>query len=222
MKRMIRIILILFFGINMLMYLPVIIASSFPFPNFNSQNSTSYAVSGCREWTYFYQQKYTVDADSLTKRLKPIRANFKRINAIKRWTSIVSKDLEETLEGGEAKYYYNKDKLEKILSRNYGETYQVITEYYLLKGKLSFVYEKQLIYNRPMYYDSIAMVESKDTEFFDLKKSTVIEVRSYFERDILFHVINNPIKKSLRPKEYMMEEQSRIYNNYNKLLDLLK
>ena len=73
-----------------------------------------------------------------------------------------------------------------------------------------------------MYYDSIAMVESKDTEFFDLKKSTVLEVRSYFDRDILFHVINNPIKKSLRPKEYMLEEQSRIYNNYNKLLDLLK
>ena len=55
--------------------------------------------------SYFYQQKYTVDSDSLTKRLKPIRANFKRINAINRWTSIVSKDIEETLEGGEAKYY---------------------------------------------------------------------------------------------------------------------
>ena len=105
MKRMIRIILILFFGINMLMYLPVIIASSFPFPNFNPKYSITYAVSGCREWTYFYQQKCTVDSDSLTKKLKPIRNNFKRINAIKRWTSIVSKDLEETLEGGEAKYY---------------------------------------------------------------------------------------------------------------------
>lgn len=218
---MIRVMLILFLMFNTLMYLPEISASSINHPTYNSKYYSAYSVSE-KNRTRYYHQRDNVDSDSLTAKLKPIKANFKRINALKEWTSIVSKDLAETLEGGEANYYYNRGTLEKIVSRNYGETYQVITEYYLLGGQLSFVYEKQLMYNRPMYYDSTAMVENKDTEIFDLKKSTIVEVRSYFDQGKLFHFINYPVKKITNRKKYMLDEQFRIQENFNKMLNLLK
>lgn len=50
----------------------------------------------------------------------------------------------ESTEGGEAKYYYQKNKLEKIITRIFGESGQILTEYYLLNGQLSFVYEKTI------------------------------------------------------------------------------
>lgn len=125
----------------------------------------------------------------LQERLKPIRENFRRINSITNWTSIEVEDVWETTEGGEAKYYYQKEQLEKIALRHYGETFQLWSEYFLYDNELSFVYEKLLKYNRPFYYDSIAMKENNDTEAFDFDKSTIFEVRNYFENGKLIHQI---------------------------------
>lgn len=88
--------------------------------------------------------------DYLTDRLKPIRENFKRINSITNWTSIDTEELSESTEGGEAKFYYQNGQLEKIVTRHYGETFQLLTEYYLLNGQLSFVFEKLYI---PIHID---------------------------------------------------------------------
>ncbi|MEI3791979.1 MULTISPECIES: hypothetical protein [unclassified Chryseobacterium] len=68
----------------------------------------------------------------LTDRLKPIRANFKRINSITQWSSIKKKDIEgESAEGGEAVFYEQKGRLEKITARLYGEmgagTYRILS-----------------------------------------------------------------------------------------------
>lgn len=156
--------------------------------------------------------------DYLTERLKPIRANFKRINSIKNWTDIVVEELFESTEGGEAKYYYKNGRLEKIVARHYGETFQLLVEYYLLDGQLSFAFEKLRKYNRPLYYDTTAMRANNDTEAFDLSKSEIIEDRSYFEKGKLLHQINNEDCGSPLADNYLLEEQERIKADFSKLM----
>jgi hypothetical protein len=156
----------------------------------------------------------------LTEQLKPIRKNFKRINSITNWTSIDTKELWETTEGGEAKYYYQNGQLEKIVTRHFGETFQQLTEYYLMNGQLSFAFEKSYKYNRPMYYDSTAMKENKDTETFDFDKSEIVEDRSYFENGKLLHQLSNQDCGSPFTDDYLLEEQKRIKTDFEKLIKL--
>jgi hypothetical protein len=167
----------------------------------------------------FNQEDLPVN-EYLTERLKPIRANFKRINSIANWTNIKTQDIWETTEGGEAKFYYLNGQLEKITTRHFGETFQLLTEYYLLNGKLSFVFAKSYKYNRPMYYDSISMQENNDTEAFDFEKSEIVEDRSYFENGKLLHQINSQDCGSPFADDYLLEEQKRIKADFEKLLKL--
>lgn len=154
----------------------------------------------------------------LTDRLKPIRENFKRINSITNWTSIDKKELWETAEGGEAKYYYQNGQLEKIVTRQFNETSQQLTEYYLIKGELSFVLEKSYKYNRPMYYDMAAMKDNNDTEVFDFDKYEITEDKSYFEKGSLLHQINNQDCGSPFAAEYLLREQERILTDFERLI----
>jgi hypothetical protein len=156
----------------------------------------------------------------LTERLKPIRANFKRINSISNWTTIKTKDIRETTEGGEATYYYQNEQLEKIVTRHFGETFQQLTEYYLVDGQLSFVFEKSYKYNRPMYYDSPAKKENNDTEEFDFEKSEIVEEKSYFENGKLLYQLNNQDCGSPFADDYLLEEQKRIKTDFKKLSKL--
>ena len=126
-----------------------------------------------------------------TEKLKPLRANFKRINSITNWTNKENKEISASGDGGEAKFYYLNGQLEKIITRYFGETFQNLTEYYLPKGEISFVFEKSYNYNRPIYYDSAAMKESNDNETFDFEKSEITEDPSYFENGKLLHQINS-------------------------------
>jgi hypothetical protein len=158
----------------------------------------------------------------LTDILKPIRANFKRINSITRWDSTNKKELWESLEGGEATYFYAKGILEKIITRNFGETYQQLTEYYLLNNQLSFVFARMYKYNRPLFYDSAAMKESNDDQVFDLAKSVLDETRSYFKNGKLIHQINNEDCGSPFTKAYLLGEQKRLQTNFEKLKRLAK
>lgn len=158
----------------------------------------------------------------LADRLKPIRANFKRINSITKWTSVVRKDLWQTTEGGDAVFYYTGKRLEKIITRRYGEVFQQLSEYYLLDGKCSFVLEKTITYNRPIYYDSAAMKENSDTEVFDISKSAMVEDRSYFEQGQLIHQLNNVDCGSPFAPDYLETEQRRITVDFQQLQRLAK
>jgi hypothetical protein len=167
----------------------------------------------------FIQEDLPVN-EYLTERLKPIRANFKRINSIANWTTIKTRDIWETTEGGEAKFYYLNGQLEKITTRHFGETFQQLSEYYLMNGQLSFVFEKSYKYNRPMYYDTTAMKENNDTEAFDFEKSEIVEDRSYFENGKLLHQLSNQDCGSPFADEYLLEEQKRIKTDFEKLIKL--
>ena len=160
----------------------------------------------------------------LTVRLKPIRQNFKRINSIssKDWTSIVTNDLEGTNEGGVVTYYYFDKKLEKVVTKEFGESFQVLTEYFLLDNEISFVFEKSLQYNRPIYQDSSAMKKLDDNQSFDVDKSEIIEDRSYFEKGKLINQLNNQDCGSPFSDDYLKEEQTRIIKKFNRVLEIEK
>ena len=129
-------------------------------------------------------------------------------------------ELQVSTEGGEAVYYYQDGKLEKIITTAYGETYRLLSEYYLPDGKISFVYEKHLKYNRPFYYDSSAMKENLDNEVFDLNKSELVTARSYFENGQLLHQISNQDCGSPFADEYLSKEQKRLQRDFDNLLKL--
>jgi hypothetical protein len=167
-----------------------------------------------------FQEADTVYNEYRVERLKPIRENFKRINSIAKWTSTDTIELEESTEGGEAIFYYSNGNLEKIIARHYGETFQQLTEYYLLNGQLSFVFDKTLKYNRPITYDSASMKENKDDQTFDMKKSTIEEDRSYFEKGKLIHQVNNQDCGSSFADDYLLGEQKRILPYFDQLRKL--
>jgi hypothetical protein len=159
------------------------------------------------------RQPANVVNDSLATKLKLIRDNFKRINSIAKWTSVINKELNESTEGGEAVFYYVNGVLEKIVTRHFGETYQQLAEYYLLDKQLSFVFEKEYKYNRPFTYDSAAMKANNDDQYFDINKSQVTTSRSYFEKGKLIQQLRDPA-------EVLQGEQERLLTGFNSLMAL--
>ena len=158
----------------------------------------------------------------LINQLKPIRENFKRLNSIENWTKINVAELWQSTEGGEAKFYYQNENLEKIITRHFGETFQNLTEFYLINGELSFVFEKSYEYNRPIYYDSKAKQENNDSEEFDFDKSEVIEDRSYFKNGELIHKVESGDCGAPFASDYLLEEQKRLLTEFKKLVELEK
>lgn len=168
-----------------------------------------------------FNEKDTTKVENLKDRLKPIQANFKRINSITKWTSVEKRSIEgESAEGGEAVFYYTNKNLEKVIARHYGEMGQVLIEYYLLNGQLSFVFEKEYKYNRPLFYDVKAMKENKDTEAFDFKKSKITLTRNYFEKGNIILINNTMERGSNVSAEYPAEQEKKIKEDFKRLLKL--
>lgn len=119
-------------------------------------------------------------------------------------------------------FYFQENKLEKIITRHFGETAQKLTEYYLLNGELSFVFEKLYKYNRSIYWDLKAKEENNDTEVFNFEKSEIMEDRSYFTDGKLLHQINNQDCGSPFASNYLLEEQERLLTEFRNLIILIK
>ncbi|WP_126654019.1 hypothetical protein [Chryseobacterium aureum] len=168
-----------------------------------------------------FNEKDTTGSKSLENRIKPIQANFKRINSMTKWTSVKKKDIEgESAEGGEAAFYYTDKGLEKIIARHYGEMGQMLIEYYLMNGQLSFVFEKEYRYNRPLFYDKKVMKDNNDTEAFDFNKSEVITTRNYFENGNII-MINNTTGGGFNiSADYLHEQKKSLTERFKKLLKL--
>jgi hypothetical protein len=156
---------------------------------------------------------------NLAKKIKKIQANVQRINAIANWGSIDKKDLSETSEGGIAAFYTRNGILEKITVQHFGEMAQTLTEYYLLNGQISFVYEKLYQYNRPVFFDSTMMIENEDNQVFDFEKSNISDSRSYFDNGKLLFQKN--IKNTISSdSELWGKEEQRIKSNFQNLIDI--
>ena len=161
-------------------------------------------------------------SEYLFEKLKPIRENFKRINSIQKWDSIVNIETWESTEGGRVAFYYSKSTLEKVIVRQLGETYQLLIEYYLHDEMLSFAFEKSFEYNRPIDWDSAKMIEFNDNQVWDFDKSEISETRNYFENGILLRQLFNQDCGSPFAEEYLKFEQTRIHSDFKRIIDLKK
>jgi hypothetical protein len=160
--------------------------------------------------------------DYMKEQLAPIRANFKRINSIDEWSLVLQKDLYQSTEGGYVCFYYFNDQIEKIVERNFGESGQNLTEFYLLNGELSFVLERSYNYNRPLYWDSTQMKENNDTEAFNFEQSEIMEDRSYFIKGKMVHTVVSGDCGSPFNQEYLDKEGKRLKSELKKLMLLAK
>ncbi len=140
--------------------------------------------------------------------IKSIQLHYQKINSKKDWKEIASFDL---LDGdSETVLYYSKIGLEKLVQTNFGEIGKLITEYYFVNNKLSFVFEQQYHYN---YQPSM--------KEYDPKKTDIDESRNYFKNDMLFHQTNNKDCESPFASDYIIDEDKRIKEEYQRVLDLV-
>ncbi len=149
-----------------------------------------------------------------------IQENVQRINEKTAWTRIETIDVEESTEGGQVVRYWSGDSLEKIVVRHFGETFQAVAEFYLLDGKLSFVFEKIVQYNRPIYYDSTAMLANNDTEAFDFDKSEIREIRSYVVKGMLVEYLDSHHPEAKFSAETLNEKATQLKSDWNRYKDL--
>ena len=136
-----------------------------------------------------------------------IKANFKRINSIKKWSKITTYETDDSTEGGYINYYYLNGKLEKIVERKFGESGQYLAEYYLQNNKISFLFEKDMTYNVPFYRKE-----------FDYDKSEIEENRYYFVKNELVNLKSNLDCGAPFSNYYLEEEQKRVMKDFNDLL----
>jgi hypothetical protein len=149
-----------------------------------------------------------------------IKASCSLINKIKKWSKIQSRELETTNELGEANYYFFDDALKRINTKEYGESFQVLSEYYIKNDSLIFVFEKHLKYNRPIYVTRESVKDQDDKEYFDIQKSIVTENRTYFitQNTICQKCDSNFAEGNLNKTN----ERLRLQEKYNDLLKTLK
>lgn len=143
------------------------------------------------------------------EQIKAIKSNFSRINSIQKWTKIKTLELNETTEGGEAKFYFLNGKIEKIVAVYYGEMFQKVTEFYLQDAQLTFVFEKLTTYKQAIYDNETP---------FDVEK--IEEFRSYFEKDNLIYRIESKPTNSPFTKAYLGKEQERLIQEFKQLNEM--
>ena len=143
------------------------------------------------------------------EKITVINDNFARINSTKNWSKKIVKELWESTEGGEANFFYLDNNLEKVTEIHFGETGQNLTEYYFSNNKLSFIFEKEMHYNRPITYIKELNKDIVDGIYFDFNKSEITEVRSYIYNDKLIKQISN-IKSENKIKISLEHEYLRL------------
>jgi len=124
-----------------------------------------------------------------------IRPNFQRINNTKNWLYVEEiENFDLSLEGALITFYYSKSGLEKVVAELYGETGKRVIEYYLLHGRLSFIYD---------------VVTRSDTK---------TERRWYLKNDSCFRIIGDNGKKLKRAQ--ISEEDSGVYSVFLEIIEL--
>ncbi|MBF4805218.1 MAG: hypothetical protein HXM47_01325 [Pseudoleptotrichia goodfellowii] len=80
-------------------------------------------------------------------------------------------------------YRSKNSELRKVTVKHFAETGRLIQEFYVKNGKIYYLYQKKMTYNRPIGWTKAKAKESGDTEYFNLEKSEVEEAKYYFDFD---------------------------------------
>lgn len=77
----------------------------------------------------------------------PIKQNVSRVLGIKQWSKTKTVDLNASLGGGKAVYYYQGNTLEKIVVRKTDVNQETLSEYFLKNGNVSLWIEKNIMWS---------------------------------------------------------------------------
>jgi len=163
-------------------------------------------------------EKDTTEIDeNLLQKLQPIRENFESINSKNEWDSVVVKKMLIDDRNVRARLFYSEGEIEKIVIRHSVEDHQELTEFYLLNGELSFVYEKEYWYLQ--YYKLDEYDEKKQKkEKYSIALESSNETKSYFENGILIYKWDKEDCCDPFPKFHLMNEEERITDIFNKII----
>jgi len=158
-----------------------------------------------------------IENEYLKEKLNPIRKMVHHINTNKIWNKTRKIENSDAYKEYTKTLFYKDDSIVKIEIEIYEVEQQQKNEFYVHNNELIFVYENIVKYNRPIYYDSIEMNKNNDSVVFDIEKAVIIEDLSYFENGNLIRQINNQGSSAPSAKEYLLEEQKRLYSEFEKL-----
>ena len=135
-----------------------------------------------------FAQATQAEAEQILTQQKAIQALLPSCNSnsVEIW--------DESTEGGDAMAYYTEDGLKMIAVTWRYEAGKQLVEYYFDQGKLFFVFTKDFIYNRPVYWDKKQARLAKDGETFNPSQTKTEENRYYFKNQKLFLWTNNEQK----------------------------
>ena len=139
--------------------------------------------------------------------LNPIRKKIQEIDLISSWTTIDKRKIETDSTQDVGEYYFLHGDLKKIVKIQLGKNTRIVTEFYLDKDSLFFVFEKQI--------DSIEM--QNDPEFYEPYLDSI-----FFRNGELIRIIANMDCGAPFSKDYRLEEQIRLKNEYKNLINKLK
>lgn len=115
-----------------------------------------------------------LNMDSAEKWVREINVEYAMINNDTAKLTMAEKDIfGQSSEGGLLKTYSDGNKLRKAILALYGENGQVNSEYYLVNGRLIFLFQKGLRYKRPIN-EGQTEIQDKDEDRFYFKNSKLI------------------------------------------------
>lgn len=162
-----------------------------------------------------------VAADStMLAKQENIENHYRELKSKKDWISVDTVILDGSVQPGYAIYKSSESGVEIIITQKYDKFSKVSSQYYMKDGKPFFVYSFRYVYNRAIDYDSLAMVKNNDTEFYNPKKSKIVEERDYFEDGKLIKQITNLAKSGASSEEFLGKETYKITKEIKILLEL--
>ncbi len=134
---------------------------------------------------------------------------------------IKSVQWDEVEEGAEGTAFYKIDTLKMFLIVWRGETGKKEIYYYFDNGNLILQIDKDYYYNRPIYYTKKIAKENNDSEAFDLKKTTIIEQKYFFNNEKLIFWVDNekriiPVKDYEKTGVRLISEMKELLEKINK------
>lgn len=161
----------------------------------------------------------STESTLLTKQ-KAIEDMYRALRGKSDWATIDTISLGGPVKPGYVIYKNSGTGFDVIVAQKYDKFSNVKTEYYLQEGKPLFVYSFRYVYNRAIDYDSLAMVKNNDTEFYNPKKSKIVEVRDYFEDGKLIKQITNLAKSGNSSEEFLGKETYTVTKEIKRLMEL--
>jgi hypothetical protein len=151
--------------------------------------------------------KPTEYKEYLGEYLNPIRIKLKKFDSISSWTAIDKRGINTDSTNGVGEFYFLHGNLKKIVQIQLSKNTRRETEFYLDNDSLFFVFEKTI--------DSLEL--KNDPEFFEPYLDSI-----FFRKGELIRIIANMDCGAPFSEDYRLEEQIRLENELNILINKLK